>query len=310
MSNNRSYSSYDKKGYPELHLGYADVILLGQWDGLSNALYSLHEGENLWVQFNLDAEAEVVETYTLLTGTVEIQYEGIRRNFQLGETIDASQYEKTISFHAETAAEILIKTTVEIFEHGFFESQVLQEEADAIEKLDGYTYMHCNRIKNYSIEVWTELDMPIRFLQTLRWGAYFHDIGKLSVPLEILNKPGPLTAEEWEIMKAHTTEGAKMIRNHKVDMLRKSAFIVEQHHERYDGKGYPYGLKGDEISLEASIVSVVDSFDAMTTDRAYKKALPIKDAIQELVEGIGTQFNPKAVDAFLSVLEKKKNAWK
>lgn len=310
MSNNRSYSNYDEKGYPELHLGYADVILLGQWDGLSNALYSLHKGENLWVQFNLDAEAEVVETYTLLTGTVEIQYEGIRRNFQLGETIDASQYEKTISFHAETDAEILIKTTVEIFEHGFFESQVLQEEADAIEKLDGYTYMHCNRIKNYSIEVWTELDMPKRFLQTLRWGAYFHDIGKLSVPLEILNKPGPFTAEEWEIMKAHTTEGAKMIRNHKVDMLRKSAFIVEQHHERYDGKGYPYGLKGDEISLEASIVSVVDSFDAMTTDRAYKKALPIKDAIQELVEGRGTQFNPKAVDAFLSVLEKKKNAWK
>lgn len=123
------------------------------------------------------------------------------------------------------------------------------------------------------------------FLQTLRWGAYFHDIGKLSVPLEILNKPGSLTSEEWANMKAHTIEGAKIMRNHKVDMLRKSAFIVEQHHEQYDGKGYPYGLKGDEISLEACIVSVVDAFDAMTTDRVYKKALPITDAIQELVAG-------------------------
>lgn len=310
MSNNRSYRNYDEKGYPELHLGYADVILLGQWEGLSNALYSLHKGENLWVQFNLDTDVGVVEKYTLLNGTVEILYEGIRRNFQLGETINASQYEKIILFHALSDAEILIKTTVEIFEPDFFETQVLQEEADAIEKLDGYTYMHCNRIKNYSIEVWTELDMPKNLLQTLRWGAYFHDIGKLTVPLEILNKPGSLTAEEWDIMKAHTIEGAKMMRNHKVDMLRKSAFIVEQHHERYDGKGYPFGLRGDEISLEASIVSVVDSFDAMTTERVYKKALPIKDAIQELIVGRGTQFNPKAVDAFLAVLEKKQNRWK
>ncbi|REB11575.1 HD-GYP domain-containing protein [Sporosarcina sp. BI001-red] len=309
MRNNRSYSNYDEKGYPELHLGYADVILLGQWDGLSNALYSLHEGENLWVQLNLDTDVGVVETYTLLTGTVEIQYEGIRRSFQLGETIDASQYEKTILFHALSDAEILIKTTVEIFEPGFFETQVLQEEADAIEKLDGYTYMHCNRIKNYSIEVWTELDMPKSQLLTLRWGAYFHDIGKLAVPLEILNKPGPLTSAEWDIMKAHTIEGAKMIRNHKVDMLRESAFIVEQHHERYDGTGYPYRLKGDDISLEASIVSVVDSFDAMTTDRIYRKALPTKDAVQELVKGRGTQFNPEVVDAFLSVLKKRRNRW-
>lgn len=305
---NRSYSNYDEKGYPELHLGYADVILLGRWDGVSHALYSLRKGENLWVQFDMETGIEAVETYTLLQGEVEIGYESVHRAFQLGETIDASQYEKTILFHAVTNADILIKATVEIFEPTFFETQVLQEEADAIEKLDGYTYMHCNRIKNYSIEVWTELDMPLTNLKTLRWGAYFHDIGKLSVPLEILNKKGPLTDQEWTIMKAHTSEGAKMLRNHDVSMLRKSDFIVEQHHERYDGKGYPHGLKGDEISLEASIVSVVDSFDAMTTDRVYKKALPVSMAIQELVDGRGTQFNPKVVDAFLAVLAKKQHA--
>ncbi|MBO1912297.1 HD-GYP domain-containing protein, partial [Microvirga sp. 3-52] len=165
----------------------------------------------------------------------------------------------------------------------------------------GYTYNHCNRIKDYSLEVWTHLGLPKENIRILRWGAYFHDIGKRAIPIEVLNKPGELTACEWEIMKTHTIEGAKIMREHKVEWLKDAAIIVEQHHERYDGSGYPYGLKADEITLEASIVAVVDAFDAMTTNRVYKKALPIKDAIQELVNEKGKQFNPKIVDAFIEV---------
>ena len=170
--------------------------------------------------------------------------------------------------------------------------------------------MHCNRIKDYSIEVWSYLELPKEKLSILRWGAYFHDIGKRVIPIEILNKPGKLTAEEWEIMKTHTTEGAKIMREHPVKWLKNAAFIVEQHHERYDGKGYPHGLKGDEIALKSSIVAVVDAFDAMTTDRVYKAALPIPEAVQELIDGKGTQFHPIVVDAFLVVLEKKQFKWK
>ena len=148
-----------------------------------------------------------------------MEYEGKRRLLEIGETIDASHYENIISFYGKTEAEILIKMTAENFEPGFFETQILQEEADAIAELDGYTYMHCNRIKDYSIEVWTHLELPKEKLSILRWGAYFHDIGKRVVPLEILNKPGKLTAEEWEIMKTHTTEGAKIMREHTVEWL-------------------------------------------------------------------------------------------
>ena len=100
------------------------------------------------------------------------------------------------------------------------------------------------------------------------------------------------------------------MRNHEISWLRNSAFIVEEHHERYDGKGYPYGLKGEEISLEAAIVSVVDSFDAMTTNRVYRKALSIDEAIREIVKGRGTQFHPDVVDAFLKILHEQQFKWR
>ncbi|WP_249336695.1 HD-GYP domain-containing protein [Sporosarcina sp. Marseille-Q4063] len=307
MLQNKSY--YTQNGYPTLHLGYADVILYGRWQGLSNALYSLQKDNVLWVQHSKNATDSIIETYTLLNGVVEMRYDGKSRQLKIGETIDASLYENTIFLYGNTDADILIKTSHEEFEPEFFETQLLQEEADAIEALDGYTYNHCNRIKDYSLEVWTHLGLPNEKLRILRWGAYFHDIGKREIPLEVLNKPGDLTACEWAIMKTHTIEGAKIMREHKVKWLKDAATIVEQHHERFDGSGYPYGLKADEISLEASIVAVVDAFDAMTTNRIYKKALPIKDAIKELINEKGKQFNPKIVDAFIEVLKRKNYKW-
>lgn len=110
-------------------------------------------------------------------------------------------------------------------------------------------------------------------------------------------------------MKAHTTLGAEMMRNHEVEWLKDAAFIVKEHHERFDGTGYPYGLKGNEISLEAAIVAVVDSFDAMITNRVYRTALTIDEAIQEIVQGRGTQFHPVVVDAFLNLLHEQQFNW-
>ena len=302
MWKDRSFSQYDSNGYPVLRLGYADVLLLGRWSGITNALYSLFKDRTLWVQYKLNTSEEIKETYTLLEGIVEIEYEGNRRLLNCGETIDASYYEKTIGFHAKENAEILIRATASDFEPDYFETQILQEEANEIAKLDGYTYMHCNRIKDYSIKVWRHLGLPKERLAILRWGAYFHDVGKRDIPIEILNKPGKFTPNEWEIMKSHTTKGAQIMREHEVEWLKDAAFIVEQHHERYDGNGYPNRLVGDEISLEASIVAVVDAYDAMITERVYSGARTREDAIQQLENGKGTQFNPKIVDAFIKVL--------
>lgn len=305
----RSFKDDSLEGYPVQHLGYAKTLLLGRWKGLSHALCSLRGGHPLWVQYNLNTEQPVIETYTLLEGVVEFENMDERRLLKIGETIDASQYKEIITFHAKTDAEILFKMTAEFFEPDFFETQVLQEEAHEIEKLDGYTYMHCNRIKDYSLEVWRHLQLGKDKLEILRWGAYFHDIGKREIPLDVLNKPGKLNDEEWELMKSHTTKGAQIMREHEVELLRKSAYIVEQHHERYDGKGYPKGLKGDEISLEASIVAVVDAFDAMTTNRVYRNALSIDEGVQELIRGKGSQFNPNIVDAFLEILANQQYRW-
>lgn len=310
MWEDHSFKNHTPEGYPVLQLGYAEISLLGRWKGLSHALCSLREGHPLWIQYDPMVNLSVSETYTILDGEVEFESANERRLLKVGETIDASRYKEIIAFYAKTDAEILFKMTAEAFEPGFFETQVLQAEAHEIEKLDGYTYMHCNRIKDYSLEIWRHLGLGKEKLSILRWGAYFHDIGKREIPLEVLNKPGKLSAEEWELMKTHAEKGAKIMRAHEVALLNEAAYIVEQHHERYDGKGYPKGLKGNEISLEASIVAVVDAFDAMTTDRVYQSALSVDEAIQELIDGKGSQFNPKIVDAFLEVLAARGYRWK
>lgn len=310
MWSDRTFKDDSPEGYPVLHLGYAEISLLGRWKGLSHALCSLREGHPLWVQYSLLKDQSIIETYTLLKGKVEFESANGRRLLNVGETIDASLHKELISFYSKTDAEILIKMTAEAFEPDYFETQVLQAEAHEIEKLDGYTYMHCNRIKDYSVEIWRHLGLGNEKLPILRWGAYFHDIGKREIPLHILNKPGKLSAEEWALMKTHAEKGAEIMRTHEVALLNDAAYIVEQHHERYDGKGYPKGLKGDEISLGASIVAVVDAFDAMTTDRVYKAALSVEEAIQELIGGKGSQFNPEIVDAFLEVLAIRHYQWK
>ncbi|MCM3638393.1 HD-GYP domain-containing protein [Sporosarcina luteola] len=288
---------------PVLRLTSGQITYLGRWNNVAEALFSLNEGGSFCAQYN--PENTIVETYTLLDGQVDIEYRGTRTKMHIGETLDASCYDKVVTFYGTSDAEILMKMDADFYEQLFYETQTLQTEIDAVALVDGYTYHHCDRIRQYAIEVWKRMDQPKCRLKLLRWGAHFHDIGKLAIPLEILNKPGILTPEEWEIMKLHSQAGANIMRAHPVEWLKDAAFIVEQHHERYDGKGYPYGLKGDEISLEAAIVSVVDAYDAMTTERVYKKAVTAEEAFEELRRGKGTQFHPDVVDSFIEIYQEK-----
>jgi len=289
------------------HLGHAVSTYLGKTETIAYSLFSLYPNRSFWVGYSGN---EIVEKYTVLNGDIEVHYQGTVFRLQEGEALDASEYPELISFYSDKPVEILMEMTADEFDLNFRNTEIVQRDAAAIERVDGYTYHHCTRIKDYSVELWKKLGQPIERISIIRWGAYFHDIGKLTVPIKILNKAGKLTDDEWETMKAHTTLGAEMMRNHEVNWLRDAAFIVEEHHERFDGKGYPYGLKGNEISLEAAIVAVVDSFDAMTTNRVYRTALSIDEAIQEIVQGRGTQFNPVVVDAFLNLLHEQQFNWK
>jgi len=283
---------------------------IGKTNEFAYGLLSVRPERFFWIRYNSDAEQKVIEKYTVVRGELEVEYNGSTFVLQEGDSFDASQYPELVSLYSEAGTDLLLEMTPDIYETNFREKEIIQRDASAIAKVDGYTFKHCARIKDYSTELWKKLSQPIERARSLVWGAYFHDIGKLAVPLEILNKEGKLTPTEWETMKAHTTIGAEMMRNHELTWLRDSAFIVEHHHERFDGKGYPNGLKGEEIPLEAAIVSVVDSFDAMTTDRVYRKALSMNEAIQEIVRGRGTQFNPKVVDAFLKLLHDQQFKWK
>jgi HD-GYP domain-containing protein (c-di-GMP phosphodiesterase class II) len=138
--------------------------------------------------------------------------------------------------------------------------------------------------------------------QELEFAALLHDVGKISIPKEILNKPSSLDPEEWELMKTHTIEGQFML-DRVGGMLGRVGEIVRSCHERWDGKGYPDGLAGEEIPLQARIVFVCDAWNAMTTDRSYRTALSDEEAMSELVGNAGTQFDPHVVAALAKVIE-------
>jgi HD-GYP domain-containing protein (c-di-GMP phosphodiesterase class II) len=140
-------------------------------------------------------------------------------------------------------------------------------------------------------------------LQAIELGALLHDIGKIGVPDSILYKPGPLTPEEWEIMKQHPVIGYRMCM--KIDALRPAAPIVLHHHERWDGQGYPYGLAGEAIPLGARIFAIADTLDAMTSDRPYRKALSFAQAREEIIRCAGQQFDPEMVKLFLEIPEEE-----
>lgn len=173
--------------------------------------------------------------------------------------------------------------------------------AQAIEIRDQYTHNHVIRLNAYSNAMAKELGWPEPRLETLEYGAILHDIGKLDILRSILIKKEPLSAEEWKEMRRHTEYGAFMIE--AINYLAPALPIVLYHHEAWDGSGYPEGLKGDEIPEEARLLAVVDSFDAMTSDRPYRSSLGPSRAFEEIKSRAGAQFDPKMVELFIHCWE-------
>lgn len=297
-----------KMHLPKVVTDKSVTTYIGSANGISYSLYTLIPGSYSWIHYTPNDDDSFTERYTILSGELEVDIEGKKNVLYRDDVIDTKANTSVHTCYAKETVEMLFEMTSSFFEKNFTERHIIQRDARKIQEVDGYTYHHCARIRDYSIELWKRMEQK-RSVSIISVGSYFHDIGKLAIPLEILNKPGKLTEEEWNIIKMHTTLGAEMMREHEVEWIRKAAFIVEEHHERYDGKGYPLGLMGNEISLEASIVSVVDAFDAMTTNRVYRGAMTIDDAIQEMKDGKGTQFNPLIVDEFLEMLEEKNYKW-
>lgn len=177
--------------------------------------------------------------------------------------------------------------------------QTLQALVALLDRRDVETENHSLRVVEYTLLIARKLGFRGRSLRPIKWGALLHDIGKIGIEDRILHKPEKLTPEEWEIMKTHPIIGYEALKH--IKFLTDALPIVRHHHERYDGKGYPDGLKGNEIPIGARIFAIADAFDAMTSDRPYRKAMSVEKALWEIAACSGTQFDPNIVGIFLQI---------
>ena len=176
---------------------------------------------------------------------------------------------------------------------------ILRALITALQSRDAETYEHSKRVVRFSVRLARELNLDRVELESLALGALLHDVGKIRVPDAILHKPGKLTPEQWRRMRNHPLYGQQILSG--IKFLEGASRVVVQHHEKWDGSGYPWGLAGEEIDRNARIFAVADAFDAMRSDRVYRAGLTYEAAAAELNDGAGTHFDPRVVEAFCSI---------
>jgi putative nucleotidyltransferase with HDIG domain len=175
--------------------------------------------------------------------------------------------------------------------------------AQAIDARDHYTHSHSENVARYAVAIANEMHVSIEDIETIREACELHDLGKIGIQDNILIKPAELTPQEWKVMKRHPLTGAQILG--PLTFLRSVVDLIRQHHEHYDGSGYPAGLKGEEILLGARIIHLADAYEAMSSSRSYRKVPFSKEkAILEIKKYGGTQFDPKVVEAFLKIADK------
>ncbi len=213
--------------------------------------------------------------------------------------------------------EIIIKNGIEAYELTLSKNTLLNDLrelffttikaiSNALDAKDTYTHGHSHRVTMYSLILAKEMDFDEEQLEEIETAGLLHDIGKIGIPEDILCKPGRLTEEEYTIIKGHAPGGKKILNT--IPGLRTISLWVSCHHERWDGRGYPAGMKEEEIPLPARILAVADTYDAMTSNRSYRKGLPHEVAVEEIKNCAGTQFDPSIIEIFLKIHEKFREA--
>jgi HD-GYP domain-containing protein (c-di-GMP phosphodiesterase class II) len=208
---------------------------------------------------------------------------------------DPSQIEVLAAFAGTTYSRIQLAEKLE--EHY---TTTIEALTSALEARDPYTEAHTSRIKELAVGLAIAMQVPEEILKSVRLGSILHDVGKIGVSDAILLKRGPLTDEEWEVMRAHPVIGERML--HGIEFLGPALPVIRHHHERWDGMGYPDGLEAEDIPLAARIVAVCDAYDAMTTDRPYRKGMPHDIACEELISCAGKQHDPMCTSLLIDVV--------
>jgi HD-GYP domain-containing protein (c-di-GMP phosphodiesterase class II) len=205
--------------------------------------------------------------------------------------------ELNLLYQSERARAAELEETLRRLEESYLD--MAKTLAFVVEAKDPTTRAHLDRTHDYATALAQVVDADLASDHCLRYGFLLHDVGKVGVPEAILNKPGPLDEEEWLVMRMHPDMGVQMVSG--IKSLGPAVEVIRSHHERWDGRGYPSGLAGEQIPLSARIFSVCDAFDAMTSDRPYRRALRFEHAVERIVAGMGTQFDPAMAEAFVSI---------
>jgi putative nucleotidyltransferase with HDIG domain len=277
-----------------------EISLLSRGDGVEIMTHTIKKGR-LFYAYPAE-NANSLEFFYVLSGEMICEMPDNKVAIGPEEYIRIQDLAEPIHFQALSDVHLLWISTEPTFRQISNEISSLMEIVKQVEEKDCYTVMHSDRVANYAIKIAKKLKFNKEQLEKLSLSACLHDIGKINVPEEILNKPGRLTKEEYEIIKKHPADGAEMLKDTNYTELVP---IIEQHHERLNGSGYPKGLKGEEILLEAKIIAVCDTFDAMTEDRSYRRALDNDFAINEIKSLIDTHFDKEVVEIFEEVLKEE-----
>jgi putative nucleotidyltransferase with HDIG domain len=262
---------------------------------------TLASGERITLLPPGPEDADAVEMYYVLDGTLAYQETDEAVTLGAGDYFVSQGLAQEAIFSAIGEVRLLYCTSKPFFHEISGKLKELMRLAVEVELKDGYTAAHCLRLQKLSFATGQEVGLNSHRLYLLSRGAYLHDVGKIRVPVEILQKPAALTPDEWTIIKQHPTFGRELL---EATFVREAGEIVEQHHERMDGSGYPFGITSDEILPESYIVAIVDTYDAMTTDRVYRRARPVAEAKAELSTHAGVHFPRELVKAFLATVDR------
>lgn len=281
--------------------GSTTLSLLGRGGGMEVMKQTVLK-DKLMILFPGEDE-DIQEFFYILNGEMELNMDGTKLILSTGDFFSVNGLEEPVHITAKTDVTFLSLSNGLVFHTLSEEIKALRKIGESVEHKDRYTFMHSSRVAKYAIQVAAKMGMTREKIEDLFLAAILHDIGKINIPGEVLNKPGKLTDEEFDMIKKHPGDGADMVRK---TAYHKLADIVEQHHERINGRGYPFGLQADEILVEAKIIGVCDTFDAMTEDRSYRKAHTAEYAMEEIRRLSGIQYDPEVVEAFEKVLRQEK----
>jgi HD-GYP domain-containing protein (c-di-GMP phosphodiesterase class II) len=280
--------------------GFSELSLIGRGDGTEIMIQKIEPQQIFFIEPS-DSN-ETLEFFYILEGSINCERDRENVILNKGEYFYAHGLKETVSLKTISDVTLLYFSTEPFFHYLSKGIKELSSMVKNVEEKDIYTHNHGDRVRDYSLKIAKILGLSSDRLENIVFASLCHDVGKVFVPNEVLNKPGTLTEEEFDLIKKHPVDGAKMAQGTFMENLDE---IIAQHHERIDGSGYPYGLKGDEILLEAKIIALADSFDAMTSDRSYRKAMEMEVAFKELKSLSGIHYDEKVVQALEEVLREE-----